>query len=119
MTLMTNEPLLPGEERALTEPEFAEIAGLRREDVHELMEYGLIGEGETRMNLAGALAMRQAVKLKNDFDLDLFATGLLAGYIRRIHDLQAALQHQQAHTRPAATAVYTEVSYTEVRVRTD
>ncbi|MBK0392009.1 hypothetical protein [Ramlibacter algicola] len=106
------EHLVPADGRKLSPQEFADTAGLSEGELHELEEYQLLRPDQ--LDLSWALAVREATRLRADFDLDLFATGLLAGYIRRVHELQDQLQQQRAHT-PARTT-YTEVSYTEVRV---
>jgi hypothetical protein len=106
--------LRPGDSRALSTAEFASTAGLTEHDVQELRDYQLLPAGP--LDLRTALALREAVRLRADFDLDLFATGLLAGYIRRVHDLEEELRHHRAHSREQATTVYTEVSFTSIRV---
>ncbi len=106
--------LMPDEARVLAPAEFASTAGLTEHELHELQEYQLLPAGE--LDLRTALALREAVRLRGDFDLDLFATGLLALSIRRVHELEAQLQQLQAHAR-TPRAVYTEVSFTAVEVR--
>jgi hypothetical protein len=106
------EHLRPEEGELLSEDEFARTSGLPREQVRELEAYGLMPHG--RLDLPTALALREAVHLKNDFDLDLFSTGLVAGYIEKIRELQAELGRLRAQ-RPARS-VYTEVSFTAVSV---
>jgi len=108
----TTEHLVPNDGRALSAQEFASTAGLSEADIRELQGYQLLGPGD--LNLHTALALREAVRLRSDFDLDLFTTGLLAGYIRRVHELERELQHVSAHTR--AASVYTEVSFTSVEL---
>jgi chaperone modulatory protein CbpM len=100
-------------EQACALDEFARTAGLQESEVRELMQYQLLAPGALDMRMA--LALRQAVRLKNDFDLDLFTTGLLAGYIERVSELESELRKLQAE-RPGRT-VYTEVSFTSVAVR--
>jgi hypothetical protein len=109
----TTEHLAPEDGRALSPAEFASTAGLSEADVRELQGYQLLAPGE--MDLHAALALREAVRLRADFDLDLFTTGLLAGYIRRVRELERELQQERAHTR-AGSAVYTEVSFTSVEL---
>lgn len=104
--------LMPDDGRALAPAEFAATSGLSEAEVRELQGYHLL-PGD--LDLRTALALREATRLRADFDLDLFTTGLLAGYIRRVHDLESQLQHERAHARPQA--VYTEVSFTSVEVR--
>lgn len=108
------EHLRPEEGGILPDEEFARVAGLPREQVRELLDYGLLSPG--KLDLATALAVREAVRLKTDFDLDLFSTGLIAGFIEKIHALQAQLRQASAE-QPLRTVV-TEVSFTSVQVRT-
>lgn len=99
-------------EQACALDEFARTAGLAASEVRELMQYQLLAPDA--LDLRHALALRAAVRLKQDFDLDLFTTGLLAGYIGQIEELEAQLRKLQAE-RPGRT-VYTEVSYTSIAV---
>lgn len=109
----TTEHLRPDDTSVMSLGEFARVAGLPEQDVRELMDDQLLAPG--RIDLRSALALREAVRLQHDFDLDLFSTGLLAGYIRRIAELQAEIGQLRAQ-RPART-VYTEVSFTAVEMR--
>lgn len=107
------EALVPGDGRVLTEDDFARSAGVTRAQLRELQDYGLLPGG--RLDMPAALALREAVRLQGDFDLDLFSTGLIAGYIERIQGLQAELGQLRAER--CTRTVYTEVSYTSVAVR--
>jgi hypothetical protein len=107
------EHLRSEEPGQLARDEFARTTGLTTNEVRELMDYGLLRAEQ--LNLRTALALRQARQLGKDFDFDLFTTGFLAGYLRRIEELQAEVQRLRAE-RPART-VYTEVSFTTVAVR--
>jgi hypothetical protein len=106
------DTLLPDDGRALAPAEFAATAGLTEHDVQELHDYHLLSPGDRDMRMA--LALREATRLRGDFDLDLFTTGLLARYIRRTHELESQLRDERANVR--AQAVYTEVSFTSVEV---
>lgn len=105
--------LRPDETGVMSIPDFARIAGLTEHDVRALIDDQLLAPGQ--IDLRSALALRQAVRLQHDFDLDLFSTGLLAGYIRRVAEMQAEIDQLRAQ-RPGRT-VYTEVSFTAVEVR--
>lgn len=109
----TMEHLAPEDRRALSPAEFASTAGLNEDDVRELQEYELLDAHHLDLNTA--LAYREATRLRSTFDLDLFTTGLLAGYIRRVRELESQVQHANAQAR--ARSVYTEVSFTSVEVR--
>ena len=106
------EHLMADERAPLQRDDFARTAGLPESDVRELLEYGLLDAA--RLDTRTALALRQAAQRRNDFDLDLFTTGLLAGYLLRIADLEAEVQRLQAE-RPART-VYAEVSFTSIEI---
>ena len=90
--------------------EFARTAGLEERDIRELIDYGLLAP--QGLDVQMALVLREATRLKNDFDLDLFTTGVLAGYLQRISDLEGELRRLRAE-RPERV-VYTELSYTSV-----
>lgn len=109
----TTEHLRPDDTGVMSIPDFARIAGLPEQDVRELLDDQLLAPGQ--IDLRSALALREAVRLQHDFDLDLFSTGLLAGYIRRVAQLQAEIDQLRAQ-RPGRT-VYTEVSFTAVEMR--
>ncbi len=107
------EHLRPDDGAVISQEEFARTAGLGQDQVRELVEYGLLSAA--KLDLPTALALREAVRLGNDFDLDLFSTGLLAASIGTIHALQAELRRVQAE-QPVRTVV-TEVTFTSVEVR--
>jgi hypothetical protein len=102
--------LRPQDPTPLALGEFARVAGLGEHDIHELIDYGLLAAD--RLDTHTALALRDAARLKNDFDLDLFSTGLLAVQLLRISELEGEVRRLRAE-RPARV-VYTEVSFTSV-----
>jgi len=106
------EHLAPDDVRALSPADFAALAGVTPAEVQELREYQLLPAGA--LDLRTALALREAARLRTDFDLDLFATGLLAGYIRRVHELEGEVQRERAGK--CASTVYTEVTFTAVEI---
>jgi len=101
------------EQAQLALDEFARTAGLTADEVRELIDYGLLRAQQ--LDLQTALTLREARRLGKDFDFDLFTTGFLASYLRRIEDLQAEVRQLRAE-RPART-IYTEVSFTSVALR--
>ena len=107
------EHLRPEEGGALSRDEFARIAGISQDEVRELLAYGLLTMA--KVDLPTALAMREAVRLQKDFDLDLFSTGLLAGYIEKIHELQGQLRAARAEF--PLRAMITEASFTSIELR--
>lgn len=107
------EHLRPEDGRLLSQEEFARTAGLAREQVRDLLDYGLLSA--QKLDVRTALALREAGRLQADFDLDLFSTGLLAGYIEKIHELRSELA--RALAEHPVRSVVTEVSFTSVQVR--
>jgi hypothetical protein len=107
------EHLGPGE-RLLDRDEFARIAGLQESQLRELLDYQLLAP--SGLDMRTAFALREANRIGRDFDLELFAIGLLAGYVLRIDNLEAQVQQLRAQ-RPVHTTVHTEVSFTSVQVR--
>lgn len=98
----------------LTAAELARASGLTVDDVRELVDYGglrpLPHAGPEPMFRAEVLtALREAARVRRDFDLDLFAVAVLLGYLdriaaleRQVHSLQAHLQfHIPFHAPPA------------------
>lgn len=81
--------------------DLARLCGLAADDVRELADDGVLvsvevrTSGELRFGADCVGPLRQAVRLQVDFDLDLFTTGLLFGYLRRID----ALERQVASLR--------------------
>lgn len=106
------EHLRPDEDTALSRDDFARLAGLGAGEVQDLVDYGLLAPDA--LDMQKAFALRAATKYRADFDLDLFTTGLLAGFIGRIEDLEGELRRCRAE-RSARTA-YSEVSFTSVSV---
>ena len=109
------DAILPDEGHPISTAEFAQLAGLREAEVKELVGYGLVGEGDVRLDARGALLLRQAVRLRADFDLDLFSTGLVARFMDRIESLESQLR--EARARAGADRGWTEVSFTSVEIR--
>ena len=79
--------------RRIDEPELSTLSGMSIAELDELMEYGALVPlaGTERAFSAGVVpALREAARLRVDFDLDLFTVSLLLGYLQRI----AQLEHQ-------------------------
>ena len=111
----TTEHILPEDGRVLSTAEFADISGLAPAEVEELVGYGLLGESALRLDTRSALLLRQALRLRRDFDLDLFSTGLMARFMDRIDVLEEQLRQARAHA--GVERGWTEVSFTSVEVR--
>lgn len=98
---------------ALAPDDFARIARLTAGQVRELVDYGLLDAQQ--MDIRSALCLREAQRMGGDFDFDLFTVGFLAGYLRRIEELETEVRQLRAE-RPARTT-YSEVSFTSISVR--
>lgn len=90
----------------VAQPELARLCGMSVAELDELVEYGSLvpasnEAGAGPLFSAGAVPpLREAARLRGDFDLDLFTTSLLFGYLLRIAHLEhqvRALQAQAPH----------------------
>ena len=79
--------------------ELGALCGLSDAEVEELVEYGNLQPiaGERLFDAACVPALRAALRLRADYDLDLFTAGLLFGFLRRIDDLERQVRWLQAH----------------------
>lgn len=72
--------------------EAARACGLSETEIHELLDYGVLAAefaaGEPRLPVEQLVSLRRASAVRRDFDLDLFAMGILVGYIDRIEALE-------------------------------
>lgn len=94
----------------LTQAELARGSDLTESELAELIEYGALtplpeSDGEPLFSIDCLSALRQAARLRRDFDLDLFAVAMLLRYLERIGSLERQLRslqaHQPFHTPPA------------------
>jgi hypothetical protein len=81
--------------------ELARTSEMSVEDLSELIEYGALtplptSAQETRFSAQCLAPLQAAAKLRRDYDLDLFATGILMDYIRRIEALEGQIRSMQA-----------------------
>lgn len=86
----------------IDQAELQHICGLAAAQVDELVEYGALvplpGTAAPRVFDAGCVpALREALRLHALFDLDLFAVGLLTGYLQRIETLEQQVHALRAH----------------------
>jgi chaperone modulatory protein CbpM len=82
--------------------ELARACGLTGDELRELVDYGALrplpSAGTEPVFSADALApLREAARLRRDFDLDLFAVAILMGYLQRIESLERQVRSLQAH----------------------
>lgn len=82
--------------------ELARACGLTEPELAELMEYGALraveggSPGDPLFSADCVPTLRQAGRLRRDFDLDLFAVALLMDYLHRIELLEQQLKSLQA-----------------------
>lgn len=91
--------------------ELADSCGLTAAEVDELVGHGGLvplagGQGERQFGATCVAPLREALRLKAHYHLDLFTVSLLVGYLQRItqleqrvHSLHARVQHQHALPR--------------------
>ena len=84
------------------EAELATICDLTAQELRELVEYGALVPmpGDARQPLVFDAEcvprLREASRLRRDFDLELFAVSLLVGYLERIQHLERQVRSLQA-----------------------
>jgi chaperone modulatory protein CbpM len=90
-------------QRRIDQAELATMCSLSVTELDELVEYGsltpLAAEGTTVRYFSAACVMplREAVRLRGIYDLDLFTVSLLLGFLQRIGHLEHQLRSLQAH----------------------
>ena len=95
--------LLLDEHRTLGHEELADMCGMSVAEIDELVEYGALEpvQGVVQHGLvfsAGLVpSLREAARLRTDYDLDVFTVGVLLGYLRRITQLERELRALRAH----------------------
>ena len=82
--------------------ELANMCSLTSAELDELVDYGalvpLVGAAGGRHFSASCVApLREAARLRADYDLDLFTVSLLLGYLQRIAHLEHQLRGLHAH----------------------
>lgn len=86
----------------VVENELARLSGLTASELGELVEYGALDPVEVRhsqrfFKAEWVAPLRVAGRVRRDFDLDLFAIGVLLGYLKKIEDLERELRLMRAH----------------------
>lgn len=90
-------------QRHVDQAELAETCGLTIAEIEELVEFGallpLVAEAGTgRQFSASCVApLREAMRLRAHYDLDLFTVSLLLEYLQRIAHLEHQLRGLHAH----------------------
>lgn len=108
--------------QAVSLQELARMSGLSEPDIRELVEYGELSvldadAAEPAFAADCVVQLRQAARLQRDFDLDLFATGLLLGYLRRIAALEEQLRSAQARLTAFAPWRTSEMEHIHIRIK--
>jgi chaperone modulatory protein CbpM len=86
----------------VTVTELARVSGLTASELQELVEYGALApvqrtQATTLVFSAACVApLRHAVRLRRDYDLDLFMVGMLLDYLQRIEDLEKQVRSLKA-----------------------
>lgn len=93
--------LVLDESRCVAQDELAQMCGLAAAEIAELVEYGALQPVEEPaqglvFSAAQVPALREAARLRADYDLDVFTVGVLLGYLRRIAQLERDLQALRA-----------------------
>jgi chaperone modulatory protein CbpM len=82
------------------QPELAHMCSMSEAEIDELVDYGVLvplaNEPTRLFNAAIVPPLREAVRLRADFDLDLFTVSLLLRYLQRIVHLEHQLRTLQA-----------------------
>ncbi len=86
----------------LTMAELCRACGLSAAELDELVEYGVLTPlpqrpSERVFSADCVVPLRTAGRLKQDFDLDLFAISILLGYLNRIDELEREVKSLRAH----------------------
>ena len=101
MNLHLDEPAWLDARRSICCEELSRMSGLSIAELEELVDYGALvplpGQAEERRFGADCvIRLRDAARLRGDFDLDLFTVSLLLGYMERIEHLERRLRSLEA-----------------------
>jgi chaperone modulatory protein CbpM len=98
----------------VTVTELSRVSGLSPSELQELVEYGALAPVQQAQattlvfSAACVVPLRHAVRLRRDYDLDLFMVGMLLDYLQRIEDLEAQLRSLKAQLPKHAHAPHHE-----------
>lgn len=90
-------------QRRIDQAELAQMCTMSSAELDELVEYGALAplagetEGQRQYSASWVAPLREAARLRNHYDLDLFTVSLLLGYLQRIAHLEQQLRALQAH----------------------
>ena len=89
--------------RFVEQLELERTCGLDAPEIDELVEYGALvphivaDDGARKFCVECMEPLRQAAQLRHHYDLDLFAVGLVLGYLTRIERLEDRIRTLQAN----------------------
>jgi chaperone modulatory protein CbpM len=97
----------------VTVTELSRVSGLTLSELEELVEYGALApvqRTQTPLVFSAACVapLRHAVRLRTDYDLDLFMVGMLLDYLQRIEDLEKQVRSLKAQLPKHAHAPHHE-----------
>lgn len=90
-------------QRRIDQGELAQMCSLTIVEIEELVDYGALvpvgAEAESVRQFSASCVppLREAIRLRSYYDLDLFTVSLLLGYLQRIAHLEQQLRGLQAH----------------------
>lgn len=101
MNLHLDEPAWLDARSSVCCDELSRMSGMSIAELEELVDYGALmplpGQAEERRFSADCVVrLRDAARLRGDFDLDMFTVGLLLGYMERIEQLERRLHALEA-----------------------
>ena len=84
------------EHYALSVNQLAELSGLSEQEIHELVDYGVMTPIDTHADQRSfdaqyIVAARTARRLRDDFDLNIHGVALALSLLDRVHELEAEL----------------------------
>jgi chaperone modulatory protein CbpM len=85
----------------IDQAELAQMCNLSAAELDELVDFGalvpLVGDAGRQFSGSCIAPLREAARLRADYDLDLFTVSLLLGYLQRIVHLEHQLRALQPH----------------------
>lgn len=91
---------------SVDQAELSRMSGMSTADIEELVHYGALvplgsGTGQCRRFLASTAGpLREAARMRADFDLDLFTVGIMLRFLQRIGQLEHQLRAMHGRPHP-------------------
>ena len=87
--------------RTVGREEMARMCGVSEPEFDELVDYGALPTTDDALFPADlVVSLREAIRLRSLFDLDLFTAGLLVHYLRRIESLERKVRELRPSSMP-------------------